>query len=338
MRATHLSTAVSALGSLRTGCVSRHSAFDVAGWRPWKYALSALSASSPAAAADRRFGSIYHARSRRTRSQQLSPALPASSAPPLLSTDIPTLCSRRAADFTLPPPPPFPIVSPPLSPRAARFVSDLLFTPSSLRPWPVFSASIQCPLLVDHANLLLALAYLTPGSKRRRRLRHMAAVTYERQQLALSADELSAVEAKARRAIDGALRGAGGGRLTPLRLDAAERAGRAGSARRAGQAASSVAPSPLQPPPAADGGRDRAEQSETRLERGSQAARAAAAEYAKSVGLKAWKVERAEQGFVSPCKWRVPGHLRWLMWQRSRLRQAEAALQRQNQHKKGNVQ
>ena len=218
-------------------------------------------------------------------------------------------------------------------------MSDLLFTPSSLRPWPVFSASIQCPLLVDHANLLLALAYLTPGSKRRRRLRHMAAVTYERQQLALSADELSAVEAKARRAIDGALRGAGGGRLTPLPgwtqqnvLDVRAARGEQGRQHLRW-------PHPrfshhqLRMVDVIERSRARRDSSEAAKQREQQQR-----EYAKSVGLKAWKVERAEQGFVSPCKWRVPGHLRWLMWQRSRLRQAEAALQRQNQHKKGNVQ
>ena len=254
-----------------------------------------------------------------------------SASTPLLSTEIATICCRCAADFTLPPPPPFPVLSPPLPRRSARFVSDLHFTPRALRTWPAYTSNIHCPLLVDHANLLLALAHLTAARKAKRRLRHMAAVTYVEQQRHNSVEQLSAMEVRARQAIDGALRG-GGGRLTPLPGWNQQEVLAVRSARGQRGRQHLRWPHPrfthhqLKMVDIIERHRAYRDSSEQEKEREAQQH-----QYANSVGTKAWKLEKAERGYVSPAKWRVPRHLRWLMWKRQQARQEEAARQQRQQ-------
>ena len=251
--------------------------------------------------------------------------------PPLLSSSLPTLCRRCVADSTLPPPPCFPVLSRPLTGRSARLVSDLLFTPAALRLWPSYSSDINCPLLVDHANLLLALAHLTAARKGKRRLRHAAAVTFEQQRRPLSVEQLTAVEWRARRAIDGALR-ASGSRLTPLpgwtQQDVL--AVRAVRGERGRQHLRWPHPRfthhQLKQVDMIE--RDRARRDASELERERERQQHRTAEQVGG-GLKAWQVELAERGSVSPAKWRVPRHMRWLLWKRSQARQAEAAWRQQ---------
>lgn len=207
-------------------------------------------------------------------------------------------------------------------------MSDLLFTPAALRPWPAFTSDIHCPLLVDHANLLLALAHLTPSQKGKRRLRHAAAVTFEQQKGNNSAEQLSAMEVRARRAIDGALRG-GGGRLTPLPgwmphdvLSVRSVRGERGRQHMRWRHPR-FTHHQLKMVDVIERHRAYRDSSEHEQQRERQQH-----ETARLTGSKGWKVERSEKGYVSPAKWRVPGHLRWLMWKRRQARQAEEARQK----------
>ena len=238
------------------------------------------------------------------------------------SSDIPSRCVRCVSDTTLPPPPAFPVYSLPLPPRSARFVSDLLFTPPALRPWVEYRSDIHSPLLVDHANLLLALSHVTPAAKRKRRLRHLAEVTYTQQRRSQSADELSALEVRARRAIDGALL-SGGGRLTPLPgwTAADVLAVRCVRGERGRQHLRwphpRISHHQLKMVDVIERHRAHRDSSEAEQRR-----QTALQRRARAAGVKAWKLERMERGYVSPAKWRVPRHLRWLMWKRQHARRA----------------
>jgi len=138
-----------------------------------------------------------HAVTKRWKSQLISDStLP-------LSTSISPICVRHCSDPTAPLPPPFPLLSHrfPYDWRVKSVVKLIRTLPPILHRWPSIKQNINCPVIVDHCNLLLALAHRLPSLKKRKKILRLSLQIHREQRFEVDPNKLSQLELRGHKLI-----------------------------------------------------------------------------------------------------------------------------------------
>ena len=226
----------------------------------------------------------------------------------------------------LPAPPPFPVAPFSYSPSTVAAVSDTLATPSVLRPWPVLTTCVRCPLIVDHCNVALALAHRLGDVKRKRALRRLAMSAWRAQRDEQSARTLSRVELRMRKAIERCVQGGGLGPLPgwspqdvrevmTVRNAWGGRGGARGMAK--GERLPPFTRHQLKMADVVERWRWRRHLESLKGSGGQQPQPGNEADGREDAA-------RRKPPPVTPDRYRLPGHVQWLLRQRQRMRVAEA--------------